>query len=296
MEGIQAEGVTQGTEQPQVGAEDSSPESIETGGESQSSEGSQESQAQRAGDKEINFKKMRESVNRLESERAQWLAEKEKLQTAAEIERLLRADPRGGLKQLAQALNVDIKTLIEAQKESDIPQINFEQYEPETAKLLKFLHDRASKVEQLEQWKGDFERRIEESQKQSEMSRIQQNTTSLDQRFADDMVKHGFLDKDGNGDMDVVDLISEAVLSKLSKKGDPRLASVEDYNKATEQVLKSLSSLKNKTLQTTVTKSVPASGSRNGSATTAKPAVTREQRIAMLEDMAKSNTNWGFSS
>jgi hypothetical protein len=54
--------------------------------------------------------------------------------------------------------------------------------------------------------------------KQSEMSRIQQNTTSLDQRFADDMVKHGFLDKDGNGDMDVVDLISEAVLSKLSKK------------------------------------------------------------------------------
>lgn len=289
----QAEGVTQGTESPQAGTEDSTPESIETGA-SQSQEGS-ESKGQ-SNDKEINFKKLRESVGRLEAERAQWHSEREALRGASELDKMLRKDPKNGLQTIAKTLGVDLKALIESQAQSEIPKIDFEQYEPETGKLLKFLHDRASKVEQLEQWKSEFEQKIENSNQQTQQEKIERNMEVLEHKFVENLIKDGYWDKNGQGDMKVVNLIRKAVLAELAEKGDPRKASIEQYQAAYSDVIESLSAHKNKTLQTTVTKSVPATGSRNGTATTAKSVVTKDQRIAMLADMAKSNSDWGFSS
>lgn len=277
----------EGVQQGQESAPDSSPESNVQ--ESQPVE----AQPQPKG-KDYNFKQLRESVNRLEQERKTWLEEKQKLQSAAQLDQMLRTDPRTGLKQIAQALGIDIKTLIEAQ--SEIPQIDFEQYEPKTAQLLKFLHDRAAKVEQLEQWKEQFEQKTELTQRQQQEAFIEKNVSVLENRFRDDLIKDGFLDKDGNGDQDVVELIRSAVVEKLAQQGDPRLATLEQYQAARAQVLKGLSAHKNTTLKNTVTKDVPATGSRNGAATTAKIPVTREQRLAFLADMAKSNPNWGFDS
>lgn len=288
----QAEGVTQGTDSPQSGAEDSTPESIETG-DSQSMQGDQEA-AQNS--KEINFKRLRESVNRLEAERKQWVSERENLKGAAELDQMLRKDPKGGLQQLAKTLGVDLKTLIEAKAQSEIPQVDFGQYDAETGKLLKFLHDRASKVEQLEQWKSEFEQKVESTQQQSQQERVQRNMEVLENKFVENLIKDGYWDKNGQGDMKVVNLIRRAVLAELAENGDPRQASPEQYQAAYSDVIDSLSAHKNKTLQTTVTKSVPASGSRNGAATTAKPVVTKEQRISMLADLAKNNSDWGFGS
>jgi len=256
------------------------------------------SQAQEAPkSKEYNFKQMRESLSRFENEKKQWTEERQKLQGAAAIDQMLRKDPRSGLKQIAQALGVDLKTLIEAQEQkSDMPQINFDEYEPGTAQLLKFLHSRASEVDSLKQWKSEFEQRLEQDQRKSQETQIQRNVATLEDHFQSDLIKDGYLDKEGNGDQDVVDLIRGAIVERLSQHGDPRLATVEQYQQARAQVLKGLSAHKNKTLQNTVTKGVPPSGSRNGSATTAKTPVTKEQRLAFLEDFAKTQQNWGFDS
>jgi len=288
MEGQEGVQNTEGT------VTDSSPES-EAQSNTQATQ--PEVQSQPKG-KDYNFKQLRESVNRLEQERKTWLEEKQKLQGAAQLDQMLRTDPRTGLKQIAQALGIDIKTLIEAEKaaQSEMPQIDFEQYEPKTAQLLKFLHDRAAKVEQLEQWKEQFEQKTELTQRQQQEAFIEKNVSVLENRFRDDLIKDGFLDKDGNGDQDVVELIRSAVVEKLAQQGDPRLATLEQYQAARAQVLKGLSAHKNTTLKNTVTKDVPATGSRNGAATTAKIPVTREQRLAFLADMAKSNPNWGFDS
>lgn len=247
--------------------------------------------------KEYNFKQMRESLSRFENEKKQWTEERQKLQGAAAIDQLLRKDPRSGLKQIAQALGVDLKTLIEAQEQkSEMPQINFDEYEPSTAQLLKFLHSRASEVDNLKQWKSEFEQRIEQDQRKAQETHLQRNTATLEEHFQSDLIKDGYLDKEGNGDQDVVDLIRGAIVERLSQHGDPRLATVEQYQQARAQVLKGLSAHKSKTLQNTVTKGVPPSGSRNGSATTAKVPVSREQRLAFLEDFAKTQQNWGFES
>ena len=256
------------------------------------------SQAQEAPkSKEYNFKQMRESLSRFENEKKQWTEERQKLQGAAAIDQLLRKDPRSGLKQIAQALGVDLKTLIEAQEQkSEMPQINFDEYEPSTAQLLKFLHSRASEVDSLKQWKSEFEQRIEQDQKRNQESYVQRNMATLQEHFNADLIKDGYLDKDGNGDQDVVDIIRRAIVDILRESGDERLATVEQYKAAHAQVLKGLSAHKSKTLQNTVTKGVPPSGSRNGSATTAKVPVSREQRLAFLEDVAKAQQNWGFES
>ncbi len=277
MEG-QAEGVTQGTEP--VSNPDSSPESIE--------QGSHEAQSQsEPKSKDYNFKQMRENLSRLENERKAWEAERAGIQRDLQA---LRQDPKNGLKQLAQSLGVDVKTLIET-AESQEPQINFDQYEPETAKLLKMLYEKASRVDQIEKWKQEFEQK-------NEQTYIQQNSKSLEERFDKDLIDAGFLDKNGQGDMERVETIADAIWAKLNKatNGKPELATAEQYQQARDRVFKGFSAHKNQTLQQAVTKSVPSSGSKNGAATTAKPTMSREQRIAFLADMAKQNSSWGFDS
>lgn len=281
----QEQGVTQGNEAPQHVAQDSAPESIVQGDAQNDNSGAQGDQPK---SKEFNFKQMRENVSRLENERKQWLAEKEHLQSAAELERYLRKDPKEGLKHVAKTFGVDLKTLIEAQSQSELPQIDFQQYEPETGKLLKFLHDRAAKVEALEQWKEQFEQKIEEGQKQASESQRSQNMSSLDEKFESALVKDGFMDPEGNGDQDLIEIVRGAVLAKLAQQGDPRLATPQMFQEAYLKVSKGLTAHKNKTLQNTVTKSLPPTGSKQGQATTAKPAMSRDQRIAQIAEASKA--------
>jgi hypothetical protein len=288
----QAEGVTQDAGQPQSDIQDSAPESIETG-EAQASEGGSEPQGDQPKSKEYNFKQMRESLSRLETERKQWLTEKESLQGAAAIDQLLRQDPKAGLQKIAKALNIDLKTLIDAQQ-SELPQINLEGYDPETGRLLKFLHDRASKVEQLEQWKNEMEQRFEQTQRQTQETQLQQNVKTIDEMFRNDLIKNGYWDKDAKGKTETVELIESAILERLARHGDPRLATGEQYQEEASKVFKALSAHKNQTLQNTVTKSVPSSGSRNGAPTTAKPAMTKEQRLAIMEETAYQMPTWNM--
>lgn len=283
----QAEGVTQGAEQPQVSAQDSTPESIETGA-AQHGEVNAEPSVNQPKSKEFNFKQLRENVSRLEAERKEWLAKEQKLQSAAQLEQALLNDPQGTLKVLARNLRIDPKVLFEElQPKSELPPIDFEQYEPETAKLLKFLHDRAAKVEQLEQWKDQFEREIKDNQRQASEKQMSQNMASLEEKFSSALIKDGFLDEKGNGDMEVVEVVRDAVTARLAQFGDPRLATIEQFQDAYAKVSKGLSAHKTKTLQNTVTKNIPSSGSRNGAATTAKPVMTKEQRIAELANASK---------
>lgn len=279
MEG-QAEGVTQGTEP--VSTPDSSPESIE--------QGPHETQSSEPKSKEYNFKQMRENLSRLENERKAWEAERAGIQRDLQA---LRQDPKNGLRQLAQSLGVDVNTLIEkaAEAKSDIPDINFDQYEPETAKIFKFFQSEIAKVREIEKWKSEFEQKTQKEQ-------MEINSKSLQSRFDKDLIEAGFLDKNGQGDMERLDTITDAVWAKLYKatNGRPEMATIEQYQEARDQVFKGFSAHKSQTLQQTVTKSVPSSGSKNGAATTAKPAMTREQRIAFLADMAKQNSSWGFDS
>src|SRR4051812_47265555 len=109
----QAEGVTQGSEAPQSTSQDSTPESIETG-DTHSSEGNtSEPQGDQPKSKEYNFKQMRENLNRLETERKQWLSEKEGLKNATALDQALRTNPKETLRILSQQLGVDLKTLME---------------------------------------------------------------------------------------------------------------------------------------------------------------------------------------
>lgn len=294
MEG-QAEGVMQDGGAPQADVSGSSPEPVESGshdnGNSHESQGQSGSSDQQKS-KDYNFRQMRENLSRLEAERKQWQSERETLQGAAAIDQMLRADPRAGLKQIAQQLGIDIKTLLDAQPQT--PKIDYSQYDPETASLLKYLDEKASKVDALEQWKNQFEQKSELTQRQQQEQFVQQNVKNLENRFFEDLVKDGFLDKNGKGNMEVVDLIKDAILSKLAQQVDPRLATIEQYQTARTQVLKGLSAHKSKTLQNTVTQSVPSTGSKNGAATTANPVMSREGRIAALAQAAKANTTWGF--
>jgi len=278
MEG-QAEGVTQGTEP--VSTPDSSPESIEQG--PQETQGQSEPKS-----KDYNFRQMRENLSRLENERKAWEAERAGIQRDLQA---LRQDPKNGLKQLAQSLGVDVKTLIETATEAQEPQINFDQYEPETAKLLKHLYEKANRVDQIEKWKSEFEQKTQKEQ-------MEINSKSLQSRFDKDLIEAGFLDKNGQGDMERLDTITDAVWAKLYKatNGRPEMATTEQYQEARDQVFKGFSAHKSQTLQQTVTKSVPSSGSKNGAATTAKAPMSREQRISFLADMAKQNSSWGFDS
>lgn len=278
MEG-QAEGVMQGTEP--VSTSDSSPESIEQG--AQASEGQSQPKS-----KDYNFRQMRENLSRLENERKAWEAERAGIQRDLQA---LRQDPKNGLRQLAQSLGVDVKTLIETATEPQEPQVNFDQYEPETAKLLKLLYEKANRVDAIEKWKSEFEQKTQKEQ-------MEFNSRSLQSQFDKDLTEAGFLDKNGQGDMGLIDTLTEAVWAKLYKatNGKPELASIDQYKEARDQIFKGFSAHKNQTLQQTVTKSVPSSGSKNGAATTAKPPMTREQRISFLADMARQNSSWGFDS
>lgn len=278
MEG-QAEGVMQGAEP--ASTPDSSPESIEQGAHETQSQSEPKS-------KDYNFKQMRENLSRLENERKAWEAERASIQRDLQA---LRQDPKNGLKQLAQSLGVDVKTLIETATEPQEPQINFDQYEPETAKLLKMLYEKASRVDQIEKRWTEFEQK-------NEQTYLQQNSKSIDDRFNKDLIDAGFLDKNGEGNMEIVENISDSIWAKLSKatNGRPELATAEQYVQARDKVFKGFSAHKNQTLQQTVTKSVPSSGSKNGAATTAKVPMSREQRVAFLADMARQNSSWGFDS
>lgn len=280
----QAEGVTQDVGTPQTDVQDSTPESIETG-ETQPQEGDSLPEGDQPKSKEYNFKQMRENVSRLEAslekERKAWLEEKEGLRNAAQLDRALRQDPRGGLKYIAQQFGVDLKTLIEASQpaQNDLPQINFEQYEAGTAKDLKLLHD---EIQGLRQWKTQFEQKIDTTQKQAHEEKIQQNMTSLEDSLNTKLVKDGYLDKNGNGNESLIETISDAVYAKLAKIGDPRLATPEQLQEAYSRSIAGLSAHQKETLKKTVKTDVPLSGSRKGSIPFGKAKMTEEERISSI--------------
>lgn len=284
----QAEGVTQNIVDSLGDASDSTPESIENG-DSQESEvvdSAEVVSSEAPKSKEYNFKQMRENLNRFETEKKQWEAERQQLMGAKQLDEVLRKDPITGLKFLAKSLGVDPKKLIDevverqAQETSDLPKIDFEQYDPETAKLLKFMHDRASKVDQLEQWKNKFEQTIEQSQQEARESQIQQNMASIDSEFDNQLIKDGFMDKDGNGSAELIDVIRDAIISRLTKiSGDARLATKEQFHEAYKAVSSGLSAHQKQTLKKTVKTDVPLSGSRKGGIPIGKAKMTEDERI-----------------
>ncbi len=287
-ENQQAEGVTQNIVEALNDGQDSTPESIETG--SQENEKSFEQQAVQPGSKEYNFKQMRENLTRLETERNQLLQEKQQLSGASELDKWIRSDPKNfefilGLRnghnpQELAARIYQAQKAQEAQKQDDQSQIDFERYEPETAKILKTMWEKASA---LEQWKSKFEQQTEQTQKQAQEERIQNNIATLDTHFDSVLVRDGFLDKQGNGDPAVVQLIRSAVKDMLTDAlGDARIASKEQVDQAYGVVTQGLSALQKQTLKKTVKTDVPLSGSRKGGVPTNKARMTEEERISSI--------------
>lgn len=286
MEEQQAEGVTQDIVNTLSDGQDSAPESIDSG--SQENEVVSEPQADQPGSKEYNFKQMRENLNRLEVERKSWLNEKQTLSGAADLDKWIRSDPKNfefilGLRngQNPQELAARIYQAQKAQEaQSDQPQINFEQYEPETAKLLKAMWEKANG---LEQWKTKFEQQIQQSQQQAQQQQVQQNSDSLDSHFDNNLIRDGYLDATGKGDPAVIELIQSAVLAKLCAMTDtPRLATSKQVDDAYATVMNGFSALQKQTLKKTVKTDVPLSGSRKGSVPMGKAKMTEEERISSI--------------
>lgn len=270
--------VTQDTPIPN-GVEDSTSESIE-GTQPEVPEVKAE-----AGSKEYNFKQLREQVNRFQTENKTLQEQMKSLETVRKLDELIRLNPKK-----RQAFF----NLLEQQEErkSDLPEIKFEDYDPDTAKLLKFLSDKAAEVEDLKQWKTQFEQATAQERQQATEKELSRNATTLDSEFNSQLIKDGYLDNDGNGDPKIIGNIRKSVIAELAQSGDPRGATREEFHEAYKQVLSELNALKNFTLKKTTTKSVPATGSKNGQATVSKAPVTAADRIAQMAELAQQSAPW----
>lgn len=286
----QAEGVTQGSDAPQVEAQDSAPESIVSGDTQANEEGKTLTEGEpQPKSKEYNFKQMRATIGKFEAEKKQWESERQQLKNASILDNALRTDPKGALKQIAKSLGISPKDLFdelaEASKQGSLPKVNFEQYDPETGALLKGYQ---SEIEALKQWKDEFSKSQAQREQESQNRYVEQNMKTIDKLFNDNLVKDGFMNDKGESDKAVIELIEDAIVAKLAKHGDPRFATSEQYQEAYRLVTEGLKNHQKQTLKNTVTKSAPPTGSRQGQATTAKTPMTREQRIAELANSAKA--------
>lgn len=283
MEG-QAEGVTQDTSAPETSVQDSAPESV-VNNDAGTSENSEAPKS-----KEYNFKQLREKLGKLEAERQAWTEREKTLQQAATLDRALREDPKGTLKIIAKQLGVNPQDLMDQIAEAEKPQApNFEQYDAETGKLLKALWEKANKVDELQQWKDEFSKTQEQREVEAREKSIETNMNSLDSFLEESLIKDGFLGKNGEGDHELMQDIADMMLAKLAKHGDPRLATKEQFLSEYNAVIKRFKTLQANTLNKTVTKSVPPTGSRQGAPTVGTPAIDKGQRLGMLADMFKQS-------
>lgn len=284
----QATGVTQDIINSLDSAPDSTPESIDTGN-AQESEVIDPVQAEgvepQAGSKEYNFKQMRENLSRLETERKQWLEERKGLTGAADLDKWIRSDPKNlefiiGLRNGRNPKDLAAQIYAEKVQEQAEAGFNFEQYDPDTGKLLKTYHD---KLNGLEQWKTQLEQTIQQQQKQDEQTQIDRNMQAINDDFDNQLIKDGYVDANGKGDDSVVELIRHAVIAKLAQStDDPRTASKAQFTEAYKAVVNGLSAYQKQTLKKAVKTDVPLSGSRKGSIPIGKTTMTEDERISSI--------------
>jgi len=284
----QATGVTQDIINSLGDIPDSTPESIDNGSaqETENVDPAQaEAQEPQAGSKEYNFKQMRENLSRLETERKQWLEERKGLTGAADLDKWIRSDPKNlefiiGLRNGRNPKDLAAQIYAEQVQEQAEAGFNFEQYDPDTGKLLKTYHD---KLSGLEQWKTQMEQKIQESQQQEQQAKIDRNMQAIDNDFDNQLIKDGFVDANGKGDDNVVELIRHAVIAKLAQStDDPRTASKAQFNDAYKAVVSGLSAYQKQTLKKAVKTDVPLSGSRKGSIPMGKTSMTEDERISSI--------------
>lgn len=135
-------------------------------------------------------------------------------------------------------------------------------------------------VDAMEAWKKEQEG----VRQQEQQTYIQQNEDRLNSRFATLLKDKGYADESGNFDEAFSDALADAVRSRLSTQGDPRLATEKQVDSAFEGVIKGLQFLEKKALKTVVKQpGVPASGTGNGKVASAKVDFSLpENRIAAL--------------
>ena len=283
-------GVNESVVESQPDAGDLSPQSSIESGNGEQSQPNEEGQVTEAKAEvkkgpDYNWKAMREAVRQRDEQI-------KSLKGAADLDRWLKSNPKN-LRTIMDLME-GRETQSQPQSQNNVsdktPQFNFEQYDADTQGILKFLYDKALKADELIQWKVEQERREQERQTSTVKEReaqMETNMLTLNTEFDELLVKDGYLAKDySGGESPMVNLIRYAVMAALTETmGDARRATRDQLNKAYGSVISGLSAHRKHTLKEAITSpGTPATGSKQGTAMTAKPARSEAQRISELTE------------
>lgn len=143
-------------------------------------------------------------------------------------------------------------------------------YDPDVA-------ERFRKLDALEKWKENLEKKEQERGQQS----IQDNRNSLDKHFDKKLISEGILKADGTGDTQTAAMLGKLTLATLVEIAkDPYKPTADELDEAYDQVLSNLPPSWKQTIKKTQAPNVPASGSRSGIPAVKGGKQSKEDRIA----------------
>lgn len=166
----------------------------------------------------------------------------QKYQKAIEFHEALSADPS----KLEQIMKI-----MQAKEEA---QNNYEQFDPDVA-------ERFRKLDSLEKWKADLERKEQAREAQG----LQSHKQGLEDEFSGLLKQDGYLKQDGSYNEKTVNVIAKATLATLLDIAkNPDAPTKQELSDAYKTVTEGLSALNKSSLTKLVSPNVPLSGSKSG--------------------------------
>lgn len=222
--------------------------------------------------------KMRESNKTLQSQIKQTQDQLSALEGAKHLDSWLRKNPdKIDMIKSWMSGKAEVKAAVESAAAEKDPYADFD----------PVVAERFRKQDILEKKLADMEAAAQRQQEQEQMSSLQKSVERAENKFSSLLSADGFVDKNGNGDTALVELIADATLSKIAKMTgeDPRFASDEQIAQAYKAVTGGLSAHQKYTLKKTVSNDVPLSGSNKGSIPRGKATMTEDERISSIANM-----------
>lgn len=158
-------------------------------------------------------------------------------------------------------------------KQPEVREDPYAQYEPDVAAKFR-------KLDELERWKAEFERK-EESRT---VEQIQRNKEYLEDEFANKLVADGLIDKEGNHSDEAMvkaaENLTRSALMEIAR--DPKMPTKAELDQAYGMFKSFISSAEKRGLKKAVTPTAPPTGSKTGSAPRSDKQETDAERIARM--------------
>jgi len=199
------------------------------------------------------------------------------LEGAAAADRWMKEDPEGFLNFFAGKAGFKVSKG-EGAETTQPKEDPYKDFDPVVAERLK-RYDAA--LEEMEKAKAEGK----EKAKAAQVRAIQENRADLDEAFDEMAVAAGYMDKDGNGNTEILDFLANATLSKLTALAKrPQMPTRRELKAAFDATVKGAKSL-SKHFAKTAAPPPPPSGSGKGSTPPGTRPRTEQER---LKDIANS--------